>query len=648
SSRTLTVNEALRKVPGVNVRDEEGFGMRPNIGIRGLNPTRSTKVLLLEDGIPAMYGPYGSNESYYHPPIDRYARIEVLKGVGMLRFGPQTIGGVVNYITPDPPQEAAGYAQLMAGNRDYVNAHLNAGGGGALLDVIRKTGDGARDNTRLRQTDINVKYVADFGDYGALTARLNRLDEDSDVSYTGITDAELANFGAEYNPFGNDEFHTYHYGVSLTHEIGIGDNALLTTNAYHYEFHRDWFRQSSTTSDTQCGNAFRDARFRGDAVDPNSCNSRQGRLRDYYTRGLEPRLTVWHGLFGADNELEAGVRFHAETQERLQVNTASPTGVAGTLAEDNRRTVDAFAAFVQNRATWGAFSVIPALRLESIDYYRRNKQTGREGTMEAHELIPGIGFNYAASPELTFFAGVHEGFAPARAEDVIDNAGGSIDVDAEESTNAELGVRGSLGSMLTYEFAVFRNDFSNQVAVGSIAGGSTPLATGETLYEGAELAAHWERDGTFGWNGTPYANVALTWLPTAEQEAPLRAVVGGAIVGGSAAGKRLPYAPRGLATVRVGYRTGPWDGSVELQAADDQYADFANTELPVANGSGQVGRIAGHAVWNLALNWRPADEGFSAFAAVKNVGDREYIVDRTRGILLGNPLQVVLGLRYDW
>ncbi len=647
SSRTLTVNEALRKVPGVHVRDEEGFGLRPNIGVRGLNPTRSTKVLLLEDGIPAMYGPYGSNESYYHAPIDRYARIEVLKGVGMLRFGPQTIGGVINYITPDPPQELGAYAQVMAGNRDYVNAHLNVGGGGALLDVIRKIGDGARDNTRLRQTDLNAKYVADIGDFGAVTLRANRMLENSNVSYTGITDAELANFGREYNPFANDQFDTRHSGLSLTHEVPLSDAALLTTNLYHYEFHRDWFRQSSTTTDTQCGNAFRDARLRGAAVDPNTCNSRQGRLRDYYTRGVEPRLTVWYGLMGAEHELETGLRFHAETQDRLQVNATSPTGTSGTLVENNRRTVDAISAFVQNRATWGAFSVIPAVRVERIDYFRRNHLTNREGSEEVDEVVTGLGFNYALSDAFTLFAGVHEGFAPPRAEDVVDNAGGSVDVDAEESINAELGFRGRVGDEFSFEAAVFRNEFDNQVAVGSIAGGSTPLAQGETLYEGVEVAAHWERAGAFGWSGAPYANIALTWLPTADQEAPLRAVVGNAIVIGSADGNRLPYAPRGLATVRAGYRSGPWDGSVELQAASDQYADFANTERPIANGAGQLGRIAGYAVWNFTLNWRPENAGFSAFAAVKNAGDRDYIVDRTRGILLGNPLQFLVGVRYD-
>ena len=103
NSRVQTSSEALRKVSGLNLRDEEGFGLRPNIGIRGLNPTRSTKVLLLEDGIPLTYAPYGDNASYYHPPIDRFETIEVLKGSGQILYGPQTVGGVINYLTRTPP-----------------------------------------------------------------------------------------------------------------------------------------------------------------------------------------------------------------------------------------------------------------------------------------------------------------------------------------------------------------------------------------------------------------------------------------------------------------------------------------------------------------------------------------------------------------
>lgn len=121
--RVFTVNEALRKAPGVHVRDAEGFGLRPNIGLRGLNPTRSTKVRLLEDGLPLAYAPYRDNASYYHPPIERFDSVEVLKGSEQILFGPQTIGGVINYVTPPPPQDLRGGLVLGGGSRDYFNGH---------------------------------------------------------------------------------------------------------------------------------------------------------------------------------------------------------------------------------------------------------------------------------------------------------------------------------------------------------------------------------------------------------------------------------------------------------------------------------------------------------------------------------------------
>jgi Fe(3+) dicitrate transport protein len=641
-SRTLTVPEALRKVPGLNVRDEEGFGLRPNIGIRGLNPTRSTKVLLLEDGIPAAYAPYGDNASYYHAPLDRYARIEVLKGVGMLRFGPQTIGGVINYITPTPPQEFAGYAQLAAGNRGFGNLHLNVGGNGFLFDAMRREGDASRDNQNLEQTDLNVKYVARIGDDQGLTFRLNRLTEDSQVTYSGITEAEYASFGREYNPFANDHFDIERYGGSITHEIALGA-ATLTTSAYGFRFDRDWWRQSSTTTDTQCGNAFRDARLRGERVDPDNCNSAQGRLRSYETWGIEPRLFFSHEAFGVAQDFEAGVRWHEENQDRRQVNASAPTGRSGTLVEDNLRDTEALAGFVENRLRFGGLIVAPIVRFESIDYTRENRLTGARGASDLDEVIPGIGVNWALNEDLTLFAGVHEGFAPPRAEDIIDNSGGSVEVDAERSTNWELGVRGALGARTTLEAALFRNDFSNQVAVGSIAGGSTPLAQGETLYTGAELSLNWDGKDLFA-AGRPYATLAITALPTARQESPFTAVATGLPVGGSADGKRLPYAPRWTATARAGWQQGPWDLSAEVQSVSEQYSDFANTEAPVASGQGGV--IAGWAVWNLTVNWIPAERGWSAFAALKNAGDRDYIADRTRGILTGSPRQFVAGVRY--
>ncbi|MCS6896993.1 MAG: TonB-dependent receptor plug domain-containing protein, partial [Nitrospira sp.] len=117
----FTINEALREVPGVHVRDEEGLGIRPNIGIRGLDPTRSRKVHIMEDGVPIMLMPYADPSSYYFPPIFRFDRIEVLKGSGQLLYGPQTIGGVINFITRMPSAKPEGHFQVWGGNLDYLN-----------------------------------------------------------------------------------------------------------------------------------------------------------------------------------------------------------------------------------------------------------------------------------------------------------------------------------------------------------------------------------------------------------------------------------------------------------------------------------------------------------------------------------------------
>ena len=215
--RPFTANEALRRAPGVNVRDEEGFGLRPNIGIRGLNPTRSSKITLLEDGLPLAYAPYGDNASYFHPPIERYSGIEVLRGTSALAYGPQTIGGVINYLTPDAPEAFAGFMQFGGGTREYLNAHARVGGSGFLADYVRKQGEGARDHLKHAIDDLNLKYSAALSKEHSLKLRLSLYQEDSIVTYSGLTQAEYERLGARYNPFENDGFDIARQGASLSH-----------------------------------------------------------------------------------------------------------------------------------------------------------------------------------------------------------------------------------------------------------------------------------------------------------------------------------------------------------------------------------------------------------------------------------------------
>jgi Fe(3+) dicitrate transport protein len=665
-SHVFTTNEALRKVPGVVIRDEEGFGMRPNIGIRGINPTRSTKTLLLEDGLPLSYAPYGDNASYYHPPIDRFERIEVIKGARQILFGPQTITGTINYITPTPPLAPSGFLSFTGGNRDYYNGHANYGGTwgklGGLFDFIHKQGDGARDNTRLLIDDTNLKGVYEFDDRNALILRGNYFREDSQVTYSGITDAELRNFGIRYNPFKNDDFSSDRWGTSATHQFTFNEDVKLTTSFYWTNFRRDWWRQASTTTDTQCGAAFQSRRFAGLSVDPDSCNSIQGRLRNYYTWGIEPRLSVAYDLFGIRNEAELGFRAHYEEQFRRQINGKSPKARSGDLVEDNERFVDAYSGFIQNRFIFGDFSFTPGVRVESVAFERRSLalkegDLTKEGETSLMKAIPGFSLGYSPFEDTTLFVGAHRGFAPPRVEDTLDSSGRIVEVDAEDSWNLEFGFRAKPWRGLQAEATYFRNDFHRQIAVGSIAGGSVPLAVGQSLYQGLEVFGRVDFGAVFDSDHNIYFQTAWTWVADAEQKTPFRCLaVGGSIpatcpnglVSGSVKGNRQPYAPEHAITAALGY-SHPVGFDIQLEAVyvDDQFSDFANSKNPV-DQSGLTGKIDDYAILNLSATYRIKSLNTDIYATVKNLLDEEYIVDRTRGILPGSPQLVQAGFKLDF
>jgi Fe(3+) dicitrate transport protein len=650
-SHVMTTNEALRKAAGVNVRDEEGFGLRPNIGIRGLNPTRSTKVLLLEDGIPLAFAPYGDNASYYHPPVERFDRIEILKGAGQNIYGPQTVGGVINYITPAPPQAFTSGFSLTGGNREYLNARGHVGGGGMLLDYVRKQGDAARDNTHSEIDDVNYKAVFGLGNGQALTLRANHYGEDSQLTYSGLTDAEYARFGSRYNPFANDQFETNRQGTSATHELALAGGGTLITNLYGSRFERHWWRQSSTTTDTTCGTGFRDDRLAGTAVDPNTCSANIGNLREYYSYGVEPRVTLSHAAFGAGGELQFGLRAHFEEQDRIGKTGNTPDAREGaTNREDKERRSQAYSAFVQNRFGFGAFALIPALRVEHVRYQIDNLLPSPAVTGEDSltEWVPSLGATWAAAAHTTVFAGVHRGFAPPTTGDLInETSGASRELDAEESWNYELGARSRPHPGFALEATAFVNDFERQIAVGSIAGGSTPLATGQTRYEGAELLARGEFGPLLDSAHNPFFELAYTWLPTAEQESPFLRADNGAPANGSAAGNRLPYAPENLLTASLGYsHLSGLDARLEAVYVGSQFSDFANSTAP--DGTGQAGEIAGYTIWNIAAGYRVPATGFGVFVTAKNLFDKVYIADRTRGILPGAPRLVQAGVEYTF
>jgi Fe(3+) dicitrate transport protein len=650
-SRPFNFNEALRKAPGVYTRDEEGFGLRPSIGLRGLDPNRSAKVLLLEDGVPLGHAPYGDTDAYYHPPIERYTGIEILKGSSQIAYGPNTLGGVINYITPNPPEKFGGSLTLLGGNRNYFNGYASIGATlgrtGLLLDLLRKQGEGARENIRSGLNDVLVKTHTKLTRSGAqtITTKFNYYGEDSNITYSGLTQAE---YGANprFNPFRNDFFYGDRWGGAMMYTNAINGSAVFTTTVYAANFNRDWWRQSSNSDQ------------RPNRRGQNGCNGlaelntlcgNEGRLRNYDSFGLDPRLRLSNRRRG---ETDLGFRFHAETQNRIQQNnnTLGPNGRTGVTVEDNQRKNRAYSGYVQHRFLLGRFAITPGLRVEHVAIERTNRLgapvTGKTAVTQA---IPGFGISYNPTERVTFFAGVHRGFSPPRPADIISNTGGVVELDPELSWNYEAGLRSQIARVLKLNAAFFRLDYQNQIVPANLSGGagSTLTSAGKTLHQGLEFDARFDTGGLFNSPHNLYFRAAYTWVGTAEYRGTRFSSVGG-FGNVSIAGNRLIYSPEHLLNATVGYshplRGGGIDVLIEAVHTSRQFSDDLNTIAPAPNG--QRGLIPAYTVWNATMNYQIESLRSTFFIAVKNLFDDTFIVDRRRGVMPGIPRLVQGGVKF--
>lgn len=684
----FTINEALREVPGVHVRDEEGLGIRPNIGIRGLDPTRSRKVHIMEDGVPIMLMPYADPSSYYFPPIFRFDRIEVLKGSGQLLYGPQTIGGVINLITRMPSAKPEGHFQVWGGNLNYLNTHFDYGGtwgkSGYLVDYTHSQTDTPRfTNIRAKIDDLTFKTVQELSDRTQILAKFNYYRENSAIGYQGLTQAEWATRGEDrQTPFTNDHFDFMRLGYHVAVNHMFTANLTSTTNFFGHYMERDWSRQSQQGVDStgspvggiQNGNSIPATAY---GVVP--ANRRFTNEREYWVWGVEPRFHYSHAFpfFGLKGEADFGARYMYEQSDRKQLlNTVSGTGVPSScinpgqptcLGENNKRTTNAYAFFAQERLILGPFTLTPGFRVEHISYDQTNRLAnngnGNYGKTNFTEVLPGAGITYSPFKNTTFFFGAHRGMAPPQISDAVALATARpVDLGPELSWTYELGVRGNLTHWAAYSITGYQMDFDNQIITQSVAGGvgSTLTSAGRTQHRGAEVATQidlWDavtgrddnQDVTFDFN--------YTWVAQADFKGTRNSSLGAsALLPGepttlSVSGNRLPYTPEHLITAGIGYANrafwvGPFNARLETQCVSDQFADDRNTVIPTPNG--QRGIVRGWCMLNASVNQHVKKINTTFFFTGKNMLDHDAIVDRSRGIYPSLPALWQAGAKWTF
>jgi len=611
-----STEEALRLVPGVSIKPEEESAIVANIGIRGLS-SADYKTLILEDGVPVAPGLFVGNGRYYNPRIQRMEGIEVLKGAASLRYGPSTIGGVINYITNDP-EEGAKLA-LRAGSFDTQEATLEVGGSspsdeakfGAVVSHARS--DGFMDKG-YEMTDVMIKVGMAVGDNQWLGVKYTDYKNDANISYRGLF-LQAYKDGADYNPAPDDYFLTGRRSVDITHEWEINAGAKLKTLIYGSELYRDYWRYATNNSASVAA---------GRWVYTDNLN---GNNRSFDRFGIDTRLTLQHPLFGLQNEAEVGVRAMTESMDDVTVGATRATPRTGTINKDVVDSADSLAVFVQNRfSVTEAFAVTAGLRVESYEQKRKDKRvaTDNQAVTSNVEALPGVGATYQVNPGLQLFASVYKAFSPALNSDALDGLEDQ-ELEAERSINLEFGLRGKQ-EKLSYELALFQMDFDNQIIPANSNTQFQRTNGGKTLHRGVE--------GGFGWElGAGFKLQAnATYIPDAEFDGD-RLDANGNVT--TPDGNRITYVPEWVANLALEYSIGSLRTALSLHHTGKQFTDVLNTKEIAENTSGFfTGQIDSFTLLDFNAVYE-VNRHLSLNASVKNLTDERYIASLRQGIYVG-------------
>ncbi len=688
----VDIHRALRAVPGVNIQEEDGFGLRPNIGFRGTGLDRSSKITLMEDGILIAPAPYADPSAYYFPHVGRMAGVEITKGPGTIKYGPRTQGGSLNFTSMPVPDARSGRIELSGGSFGTLRGQGIIGGpvgsagpvavsvlGQAFIDSTDgfKELDGGGDTGYFIEDYVGkIRFESQPGAPvdQSLTIKVQYSDEQSDETYLGLTDADFeADPFRRYRASQDDLMDAEHSEVSARWFAAFDNGLDLGLVAYRTDFARDWFKldridpagtlTNSGRSGTSISAILDDPVANADAVEiivgERDFVSADGAVilkhnnREYYAQGVQAIVGYETGFAGLRHDIEASLRWHEDEVDRFQwyerfrmdrgqlVRTGRDT--PGT--ESNRiDSAQALAGYIQNTITTDRWTIVPGVRVEQIDLEREDfgradpERTGVNRTRRDNSVtvvIPGISALYKVTPDWSAFAGVHRGFAPP--------SPGASDADAEDAVNWEAGMRYRKGA--THLEAIgFYSDYTNILGTCTAStGGGCDIGDqfdgGEVDVLGLELTGGLN---IAAWLDLPVAlpaRIAYTYT-SAEFGTSFESAFDpwGTVQDGD----RLPYIPEHQIFAALGVEGAWWGGEVALSYVDEVRTEAGQGPIPANR------LIEARTVLDLSAYADVAD-GVRLTASVRNLLDNDYAVARRpAGLRPGLPRLVLVGASVDF
>jgi len=654
----------LQLVPGVYVRQEDGFGLRPNIGIRGAISDRSSKVALMEDGVLFGPAPYSAPAAYYFPIIGRMTELEVIKGPAAIQYGPQTVGGAINLGTRDVPMRQSGALDLAVGQYNYGKFHgyfgASDGANSFLIEGVHLRTDGFKelpsgDETGFYRNEWMLKAKHSFAPgsdlRNDLSLKLTYSDEQSDETYLGLSDEDFREDPLRrYAASDQDRMKWHRTSIVVSHDVEPLYWLSISTQAYRHDLSRRWSKANhfggASLFDALTDPSPENEPFRQILEGVRDTSSPAEQLyvgpnqRDFVSQGVQSRARVTGSTGPVTHNAEAGLRFHYDRIERLHTEdifdvvggnlVATPTPTITTTS--NEAESYALAGYVRDELEWQGLTLTPGVRLELIHSRLEDRLANTDSSRTVLLPLPGIGAHYAFNEQLGVLAGVHRGMSPP-----APGAGG----DPESSINYEAGVRYTSGTRRA-ELIGYYNDYGNLTTICTLSSGCEG-ANLDVQYEAGKariygLEAYAEDALRFpGFRVPISASYTLTlteFLETFTSQDP--------IFGEVEAGDEMPYVPRHEGRGSVG---------LDFDVAGGYVAVGYVGRMREQSGSGPLDlALATDAqlTFDVGANYRPLP-WLNLYLQARNLFDEHYISSRRPyGARPNPPRWVQLGAQLEF
>lgn len=618
ASGAASIGDVLRRIPGVQSTDNSGTAgsaISLNIGVRGLTGRYSPRSTVLLDGVPLAVAPYGQPQLSFAPvSLNNIEAIDVVRGGGAVRYGPQNVGGILNFTTRSMPDTAGTtgdasvrYNHFGEGghNKQYsafVGSQADNGFGFALLYSGMDGSEWrAGSDEKVNDAALKLRYLISPGQQ--LTAKLSYYDVSSNTP-GGLT---VAQYNAD--PFQNTRPTDHWDGERKGIDLGYLNTLSRTQEAEVKVYYNDSTRSSSLI------NAAR--------------TQITAQPRNYQVLGVEPRYTQRITWGATSHDLTAGYRFLRERGDDNSYTVATATGARSATATFVNAT-DAHALYVDDRIAYGKWRVTPGVRFEKIGSERRDAATGRSFETDNNKALPSLSAAYLLTPALTVFSNYGTSFGPVQ-NIQLNSQTASNPLSPELARTIELGARYKAAG-LSAEATIYRLRFDNQIIQVAGVTPATFRNIGATSHEGLESAL----DYRFAAGVLAGLNLYANWNYTRALQAS-----------GATVGNDVPFYSRQTGTLGARYVAGAFSVGLSGTAQSAQFSDAENTVAEAASAA--VGRIPGVAVLNAQFGWKFAGKpGVELLAGINNLTDKRYYtrnVDGNAGRMVAAPLTSYVQLR---